>query len=74
MTVAQIDKSPYLIIWGYNSFRAWGFPDLFENDQPKHFQAVGSILYVLTQKQILYRINTEQRSYELICENEVEGF
>ena len=50
MTVALIDKSPYLLIWGYNSFKAWGFPDLFDNDPPVHFQAVGSILYVLTQK------------------------
>ena len=32
MTVAQIDKSPYLIIWGYNSHKAWGFPALFDQD------------------------------------------
>lgn len=74
MTVAQIDKSPYLLIWGYNSFKAWGFPDLFENDPPVIFQAVGAILYVLTQKQILYRINAEERNYERIEEIEVEGF
>lgn len=66
MTVVQIDKSPYLLIWGYNSFKAWGFPNLFDKDSPVLFQAVGSILYVLTQKQILYRINVEQRSYERI--------
>ena len=37
MTVAQIDKPPYLIIWGYTSFKAWGFPDLFEQDPPVMF-------------------------------------
>lgn len=74
MTVAQIDKSPYLIIWGYNSFKAWGFPHLFEADEPQFFQAVGSILYVLTQKKILYRINTDLRTHERIDEIEVEGF
>ena len=29
MTVAKIDKAPYLIIWGYDSHVAWGFPKLF---------------------------------------------
>ena len=38
------------------------------------FQAVGSILYVLTQKQIFYRINAEERTYERTEEIEVEGF
>ena len=38
------------------------------------FQAVGSILYVLTKKQIFYRINAEERSYERTEEIEVEGF
>ncbi len=74
MTVAQINKSPYLLIWGYNSFKAWGFPDLFEQDKPVLFQAVGSILYVLTEKKLLYRINAEQRTYDRIEEIEVEGF
>lgn len=38
------------------------------------FQAVGSILYVLTKKQIFYRINAEERTYERTEEIEVEGF
>ena len=74
MTVAKIDKSPYLLIWGYNTFKAWGFPHLFDRDQPAQFQAVGSILYVLTINKNLYRINAEQRTYEKIQEIEVEGF
>ena len=37
MTVAQIDKSPYLLIWGYNTFKAWGFPQLFDSDEPVLF-------------------------------------
>lgn len=74
MTVAQIDKSPYLVIWGYGSFKAWGFPNLFDQDPPMVFQAVGAILYVLTQKKILYRINAEERAYQRIEEIEVEGF
>ena len=41
MTVSQIDKSPYLIIWGYESHKAWGFPKLFDKDKPVRFQVVG---------------------------------
>lgn len=59
MTVAQIDKSPFLLIWGYNSHKAWGFPNLFDRDQPVLFQAVGSILFVLTKNRNFYRINAE---------------
>jgi len=36
-TVALVDKSPYLLIWGYGSHQAWGFPDLFHRDKPVHF-------------------------------------
>ena len=61
------------MIWGYNNSKAWGFPQLFDNDQPILFQAVGSILYVLTQKQNFYRINAEERTHEVIQEIEVEG-
>ena len=68
MTVAQVDKSPYLLIWGYGCHTAWGFPDLFQNDIPIRFQAIGSILYVLTQKQHFYKINCEKRTYDKVSE------
>lgn len=74
MTVAQIDKSPFLLIWGYNSHKAWGFPNLFDRDQPVLFQAVGSILFVLTKNRNFYRINAEQRTHEQITEIAVAGF
>ena len=38
------------------------------------FQAVGTILYVLTEKHIFYRINAEERTYERTEEIQVEGF
>jgi alpha-tubulin suppressor-like RCC1 family protein len=34
ITVAQVDKSPYLIIFGNNDHKAWGFPEVFVKDQP----------------------------------------
>ena len=65
-TVAQIDKSPYLLIWGYESHKAWGFPKLFDKDRPARFQVVAQMLYVLTENGLFYRINCDKRTYEVV--------
>ena len=68
MTVARINKSPFLLICGYNNHKAWGLPKLFIDDKPLKFQAVSQMLYVLTEKSNLYRINCETRSYDQVKE------
>ena len=72
MTVAQVDKSPYLIIWGYDSHVAWGFPKLFDQDKPTRFQVVGQMLYVLTQNEIFYKIDCEKKRYEVVNSSGLE--
>ena len=39
-SVALINKSPFLLIWGYFSDKAWGFPQLFKDDKPSYFDTV----------------------------------
>lgn len=41
-------------------------------DKPVHFQAVSNLLYVLTEKSVLYRINCETRAYERIQDKAVD--
>ena len=68
----QVDKAPYLFIWGYGKNQAWGLPQLFEKDKPVHFQAAGPNLYVLTEKNNFYRVNCETRDFENISQREKE--
>ena len=32
MTVAQVNKPPFLLIWGYENHKAFGFPEVFDQD------------------------------------------
>ena len=72
MTVVQISQSPYLLVFGYGQNKAWGLPKLFMDDKPVHFQAVSNLVYVLTEKSVLYRINCETRAYERIQDKAVD--
>jgi len=63
-----INKSPFLLIWGYFSDKAWGFPQLFRDDKPSYFDTVSQLVYVMTEKGNLYKIDCEKRSYEQVLE------
>lgn len=61
LTVASINLPPYLLIAGNQSSVAWSVPNLLQQE-PKLFKSVGVFIYLLTQQDAFYKIDTRDRS------------
>ena len=61
LTVCSINLSPYLLICGNESDVAWGLSWIL-NSVPKLFKCVGVFIYLLTENNEFYKIDTRDRS------------
>lgn len=68
ITVAQINQSPFLLIWGNGNQTAWSKPDILQK-QPTMFRCVGIYVYVLTFEGLFYKIDSAKRTYTKIEED-----
>jgi len=62
LTVSSINIAPYLLITGNQSEYAWSLPDMLTSP-PKLFKCVGMFIYLLTQQNEFYKIDTRDRSF-----------
>lgn len=60
--MTSINFSPYLLICGNQSSVAWSIPSLL-NEPPKLLKCVGEFVYLVTEHNDFFKINTRDRTF-----------
>lgn len=60
-TLAIIDKSPHLLLWGNGIPNAETYSDIFSNDKPVKYSSGGIYAIIYTERGNLYKINLENK-------------
>lgn len=63
-TLAIIDQTPYLMLWGNGNPKAETYSEVFSHDRPIKYASGGIYAIIYTEKGILYKINLENKTMD----------